>query len=183
MTATSQRLIYVGIDDTDNLESRGTGYQARSLARELEEAGLGKILSVTRHQLLVDPRIPYTSHNSSACLTVHSGADFKDVARKAADFIVKAAAAGSDPGLCVAEASSVTDSVVAFGKSAKSQVLVSRRSLPLGSGPVGEEGLSYLCLSKGGNPRSCKENPALSPDLPKVSSSGRKTPSRLRCYL
>ncbi|HHW18155.1 MAG TPA: hypothetical protein GXX30_04550 [Firmicutes bacterium] len=117
------RVIYVGIDDTDNLESRGTGRQARSLARELEEAGLGTALGVTRHQLLVDSRIPYTSHNSSACLTLLSDADVDDVVRAAAAFIRRAAAPGSDPGLCIAEAYSVRDTVVAFGQRAKSEVL------------------------------------------------------------
>ena len=59
----------IGIDDTDNLESRGTGHLARQLARLLESAISGlRIGSITRHQLLVDPRIPYTSHNSSACV-------------------------------------------------------------------------------------------------------------------
>ena len=78
---------------------------------------------MTRHQLLVDPRIPYTSHNSSACLAIVSEADVADLAQAAADFIGEAAALGSDPGLCVGEASSVREGVVAFGRSAKSEVL------------------------------------------------------------
>ena len=60
----------IGIDDTDNLESRGTGFRARQLGGRLAEAGLGKVRGITRHQLFVHPSIPYTSHNSSACLDV-----------------------------------------------------------------------------------------------------------------
>ncbi|WP_041355139.1 hypothetical protein [Nitrosococcus halophilus] len=58
---------FIGIDDTDNRESRGTGYRARTLGAQLEEKGLAILEGVTRHQLLVSPAIPYTSHNSAAC--------------------------------------------------------------------------------------------------------------------
>lgn len=54
----------VSIDDTDNLESRGTGEIASLLAKLLEEREWGKAQVITRHQLLVHPDIPYTSHNS-----------------------------------------------------------------------------------------------------------------------
>ena len=63
----------MGIDDTDNLESRGTGHRARMLGTGLQEAGLATLHSITRHQLLVHPAIRYTSHNSSACLLVEAG--------------------------------------------------------------------------------------------------------------
>ena len=66
----NEELVYIGIDDTDNLTSRGTGSRARELIELLEEKKLAKGLAVTRHQLLVDDRVPYTSHNSSACLVV-----------------------------------------------------------------------------------------------------------------
>ncbi len=60
-------MIYVGLDDTDNKTSRGTGYLARMVAASLSDRF--KVWGVTRHQLLVDPRVPYTSHNS--CNVVH----------------------------------------------------------------------------------------------------------------
>ena len=58
-------MILIGLDDTDNAVSRGTGYLARTLLGELARRGCRPI-GVTRHQLLLDARIPYTSHNSSA---------------------------------------------------------------------------------------------------------------------
>ncbi len=115
--------IYVGIDDTDNLQSRGTGHLVRTLAEELRAAGLGTPLSVTRHQLLVHPDIPYTSHNSSACVTMRSEAGPEAVAAAAGRFLRERAASGSDPGLCVAEAGKVAEAVVRFGQSAKARVL------------------------------------------------------------
>ena len=60
--------ILIGIDDTDDSESTGTGCLAQRLVGVLGEAGLGSAVGITRHQLLIDPRIPYTSHNSSACI-------------------------------------------------------------------------------------------------------------------
>ena len=60
----------IGIDDTDNLESRGTGFLSRSMGEAITVSGLGITGGITRHQLLFDPRVPYTSHNSSACLEV-----------------------------------------------------------------------------------------------------------------
>jgi tRNA(Ile2) C34 agmatinyltransferase TiaS len=60
----------IGIDDTDNLESRGTGFRARQLGERLAHDGIANVEAITRHQLLVDPRIPYTSHNSSCCLVI-----------------------------------------------------------------------------------------------------------------
>ncbi len=61
----------IGIDDTDNLSSRGTGWLARRLSDECASRGL-RPLGVTRHQFLVHPAIPYTSHNSGACIALES---------------------------------------------------------------------------------------------------------------
>ena len=60
----------IGLDDTDNLDTHGTGYLARDLARTLSDTGFTAIEGVTRHQLLVDRRIRYTFHNSSARLVL-----------------------------------------------------------------------------------------------------------------
>jgi hypothetical protein len=116
----------IGIDDTDNFESRGTGHLARQLARWLESTISGvKIGSITRHQLLVDPRIPYTSHNSSACILAEFDANCRaDVISIASHFLQNESAPGSDAGLCVAKFSAISPAVIAFGQSAKTQVLM-----------------------------------------------------------
>src|SRR5512145_2245003 len=92
----------IGIDDTDNLESRGTGFRARQLGARLSAAGLGRLRGITRHQLYVHPSIPYTSHNSSACLDVDLAddryADARDFCR---EYLATESAAGSDAGLCL----------------------------------------------------------------------------------
>jgi hypothetical protein len=94
---------YIGFDDTDILGAEvGTGKLVRRFEALLPEGC--RLWGVVRHQLLVDPRIPYTSHNSSACAVL----DFGDPALKD-DLLVRATAhiereshEGSDPGLCLA---------------------------------------------------------------------------------
>jgi len=100
---------YIGIDDTDNLESRGTGYRARQLGTMLEEAGIARLICITRHQLLVHKDIPYTSHNSSACLLMDcepgKEAELTTFCR---DFLLRESAPGSDAGLCIASKTAIT---------------------------------------------------------------------------
>jgi len=118
--------ILVCIDDTDNLESRGTGELASMLANQLEEQGWGQSSFVTRHQLLVHPDIPYTSHNSAMCFTAELDDDcLDDFIDHAARFLEQEAAPGSDPGLCVAAASKLSDGepLILFGRAAKERVL------------------------------------------------------------
>jgi hypothetical protein len=119
--------IVIGIDDTDNLDSRGTGALASLLASELEERNWGRTSFVTRHQLLVHPDIPYTSHNSAMCFTAEIPASFLDaVTSYAGEFLQRESAEGSDPGLCILAVDALSDCapVIAFGRMVK-QVVVS----------------------------------------------------------
>jgi hypothetical protein len=114
----------IGIDDTDNPDSRGTGFRARQLGQRLAEAALAATRGITRHQLLVHPDIPYTSHNSSACLDVElTGGDFTGLADFCREYLAAESAPGSDAGLCIAGFDAVGESVVEFGRSAKRVVL------------------------------------------------------------
>ena len=112
----------LGIDDTDNLESRGTGHRVRELADWLKSTQLVEPLGITRHQLLVDPRIPYTSHNSSACLAVNMER-VDDVWNAAREFLLRTGADGSDVGLCLAHWDAITEDVLTHGRRAKLEVL------------------------------------------------------------
>jgi hypothetical protein len=113
--------ILIGLDDTDNAASRGTGRLARELLKEFVGRGI-RPLGVTRHQLLLDARIPYTSHNSSACVGVAAD-DGADLAAAAFDFVASRAAEGSDPGVCVAPAGAVGREIVQFGQRATSEIV------------------------------------------------------------
>lgn len=124
----TQPMVLVGIDDTDNLTSPGTGWLAQCLIQQLASRGLGKPLGITRHQLLLDPRVPYTSHNSSACLAIGTSAvaDLAAMEKCAAGFLREHAAEGSDPGLAVVStgvAHSDRQALSAFGFTAKRQLV------------------------------------------------------------
>jgi hypothetical protein len=122
----------VGVDDTDNLDTHGTGRLARDLASTLSSAGLAEIEGITRHQLLVDPRIRYTSHNSSACLTVDAQPDrLAALIEACREFLSTQSAPGSDAGLCVAAWEQVTESIGRFGQRAKQEVLTMAAALAL----------------------------------------------------
>ncbi|AYE93875.1 hypothetical protein C0J29_02775 [Mycobacterium paragordonae] len=125
--------LLIGIDDTDDLRSPGTGRRARALLQELTAALLGTAAGATRHQLLVDDRIPYTSHNSSACLMWRSASYdpasvLNDVIELAGRFLERVCPPAADPGLVVAVPSRVDDvaALVEFGQRAKREVLCTR---------------------------------------------------------
>ena len=115
-------MVYIGIDDTDNLETRGTGFRARQLVDRLHEYNIARAIGVTRHQLLVDDRVPYTSHNSSACLAVTSETHPEDMMDFCREFLLEIAAQGSDVGLCIADETQA-GAVTSFGKTAQTSLV------------------------------------------------------------
>ncbi len=126
-------ILLLGIDDTDDDSSRGTGYQARRLGHAIQENGLGELRAVTRHQLLVDSRIDYTSRNSSACLVLETTEghipSLIDLARSE---LVAHCAPGSKVGICLAEPSAVDNAIREFGRAAKDKVLFADAARSLG---------------------------------------------------
>ncbi len=114
--------LLIGIDDTDNAESRGTGFHARQLAHTLEASGHAKVNGITRHQLFLDPAIRYTSQNSSACINMLSG-NMKEVSKICEDYLIRHSAPGSDAGLCIAAADQLPEEIMDWGIKAKCKVL------------------------------------------------------------
>jgi hypothetical protein len=115
--------LFIAIDDTDNEESIGTGRLSRMLADELSQRGIAANTSVTRHQLLVHPDIPYTSHNSSACIEAMANATIEEVATVSREFLMKNYHETANPGLCVAEKGRVPDALKQFGYRAQREVI------------------------------------------------------------
>jgi len=112
----------IGIDDTDNINTKGTGSRVRQLATEMDEKNLCKAVSITRHQLYVHKDIPYTSHNSSACLEIETE-KIDNVIEYSRDFLIQNSAEGSDAGLCVANFLHINDDIMNWGKNAKIKIL------------------------------------------------------------
>jgi len=154
----------IGIDAPDTLEPGGPGFRARQLGARLAEAGLGRVRGITRHQLFVHPSIPYTSHNSSACLDVDvDGARVDAVRDFCRDYLARESADGSDAGLCLSGFDAVADELVAFGRSAKDTIRTQAEARDLAArhgahleGVTGDQGgvigaLSAVGLRRGGH--------------------------------
>lgn len=135
--------VYIGFDDTDLLGSDvGTGKLARRFERLIPDKCT--IWGVVRQQLLVDPAIPYTSHNSSACVVI----DYPDPAlveillELAVDHIQREAIPGSDPGLCfVTEDDPALAALQVFGWQCTRQIVTqSEARQAIGSGHLSGHG-------------------------------------------
>jgi len=123
--------ILVSIDDTDTMkvegvEVRGTGELASMIKKAIEDQGWGNCEPVTRHQLLIHPDIPYTSHNSSMCFSaVIDPTCLDQLIAYASDFLARESAPDADPGLCVAVIDRISKPgwLISFGFMAKNYVL------------------------------------------------------------
>ena len=111
---------FIGLDDTDNHVSRGTGHLAREMAKALAQDF--RVHGVTRHQLLEDERVPKTAKNSCAAILFEGeNVPLEELAAFARKMMRDDFQPGSDPGLCVA--SVVPDDVIAYGLRARYEFL------------------------------------------------------------
>jgi hypothetical protein len=118
--------LLIAIDDTDSLESRGTGHLAQIMIEKIEQRRWGMCSRITRHQLFVHEDIPYTSHNSVMCFEAEVEKHrYKDLIAFGMRFLETESERGSDPGLCVVNLDNVlnTDLLTAFGQRAKTEVV------------------------------------------------------------
>ena len=124
-------IIYLGLDDTDTADSdRGTG----KLARWFEDVMPVecRLVGVVRQQLLVDDSIPYTSHNSAACLVIDAPEPpfLEIIIELAAQHVATYFLEGSDPGICaVVEGDSALNALTAFGHDCTCKVMSQKEVL------------------------------------------------------
>lgn len=135
-------MFFIGLDDTDNLESRGTGHLARQIAAVL--AADYRVLGVIRHQLLRDPRVPCTKNNSCAALLLPRNGDgdpsVPDLLARVREMMLADYQPGSDPGLCVA--AHVPPAVTRFGQRAQRELVTQAEARDLAAA----HGLALLGL-------------------------------------
>lgn len=125
-------MIYVGIDDTDTLDTPGTNQLARMLAERLADRFCCRL--IVRHQLFFDPRIPYTSHNGSASLLLEplgppQAADSSGLIDELRHGMQEAYVEGSDPGLCVAR--HVPTQIITYASRCKREVVTQEEARTL----------------------------------------------------
>lgn len=120
---------FIGLDDTDTLDSRGTGYLARQIAARLEMEHC--LLGVTRHQLLRDPRVPCTRKNSCAAILLDGEGrlEFRELLEQVRGLVLEGCQPGSDPGLCVARV--VAPVVRDFGRRVKERLVTQEEARAL----------------------------------------------------
>lgn len=114
----------IGIDDTDNTESRGTGHLARFMATALAQDF--RIHGVTRHQLLEDERVPKTAKNSCAGIIFEGDAyPLEEIAMYARKVMLDDYQPGSDPGLSVI-AEVVPPEIIAYGQQVQQEFITQK---------------------------------------------------------
>lgn len=155
-------IYFIGLDDTDNKESRGTGFKSRQLGKLIKEKNLGEVQSISRHQLFVNDKIAYTSQNSSACLVVDTE-KHEELKELCVDYLKNVAEVGSDAGLCFANENQISKDVLDWGSRAKKEVLYKTDAYNIAEkngifleGYTGEKigvigSLAAIGLRKGGN--------------------------------
>lgn len=126
--------LLICIDDTDNLESKGTGAIAQEIAELIKNRGLGECGIITRHQLLLHEDIPYTSHNSSMCFDCETDKkNYNQIVEIATEYLKAESAEGSDPGICITKINEGLNGklLLDFGLRAKKIVLTKKEAYDL----------------------------------------------------
>lgn len=124
------------IDDTDDTtKSVGTGEIASEIYRELEKQGCVMRYQITRHQLLLDPRIPYTSHNSSMCMEGEGELTAEEIWERAIFVLMRMRSPISQPGVCLYTPPAGGDPrrLIRFGEKAKEEILTIEEAQRLAS--------------------------------------------------
>jgi hypothetical protein len=123
--------VFVGMDDTDVAGAdRGTGKLARWFEQKLPDNV--KLQGVVRQQLPVLEGIPFTSHNSSACLILDcaDASQVPEIIERAAAHIAEHFMEGSDPGLCVVvPGQGRVDSLIDFGRLASTRIVTQKEAM------------------------------------------------------
>lgn len=124
----------ISIDDTDNLQSYSTGVIAEFLSEIISTKFECSCSDILRHQLLLDDRIKYTSHNSSMSFEVNSHREIlNEIIDISKDFLEKNHAKEADPGLCIVPTSKLnqTEKLIEFGFKAKNKVIQMKEAYEL----------------------------------------------------
>ena len=109
------------IDDTDELGGEiSTGLLAEEIAAFA--GSFAPVSFVTRHQLLLDSRINYTSHNSCMCMEARLTEEQKQsVLNFAIELLERKSAPSAEPGIAAAFEKDILNvqELISFGRSAK----------------------------------------------------------------
>lgn len=112
----------IGLDDTGSINSSSTSALACRLGLSLEAAGLGRLDSVTRHQLYASSQIADNPHNAAVCITFESEPEQqKEIEMNCRTFLLREYSSGSNAGYALASWVQVTVDVFNWARLVKSQ--------------------------------------------------------------
>ena len=126
--------VIIGIDDTDNPESKGTGTIAEEMCDIIREKHWGVPTFITRHQLFIHPDVPYTSHNSSMIFTAEVKEEIYDEMIEILSTHLRIESAdGSDPGICIGKIDKIEnkEELLKYAYDAKKRVLTKKMAYDL----------------------------------------------------
>lgn len=117
-------MILLGLDDTDTLDSRGTNQLAKELVEILSDHWFCD--RIVRHQLLDDPRVPYTSKNGSASIWLQPKDEPAETLEllfeRCQSFLLDQFIEGSDPGLALLSGP-CPEAIVDWGQQCKTELV------------------------------------------------------------
>lgn len=119
--------VIVSIDDTDMRGTPGTGKLLERISGRVREKDLGKPGFISRHQLLIHPDVPFTSHNSSMAVEIENVPSMDALRSLFLKEVADLSAQGSDPGvgICEIDKLSADDAgiLIEFGRDAKKKIM------------------------------------------------------------
>lgn len=117
----------IAVDDTDDLtKETSTGQIAGLIAKHLKNNHHLKVSQgITRHQLLLQEGIPYTSHNSAMCIDVRGDIPMEVLIEESIHIVKENMAKTSCPGICIlcADRLSSPDELVHFGIATQQELI------------------------------------------------------------
>ncbi len=111
--------IYLGIDDTDMPGTPGTNHLVRQFALTYTDTNIDLVL---RHQLLLDPQIPFTSGNGCAsAILCDTSVPVTVLSNRMREWLSRLCPRGSDPAFAIAV--HIPPEVVAFAQRCQTTVV------------------------------------------------------------
>lgn len=99
---TGTRRLLLGLDDTDGLDSPGTGALALEIADRLAAQPWAMVGVVSAHQLYTHHDVPYTTYNRAMAFPMRVAAGYETEVQALATACLKAfVGPGANPGLCL----------------------------------------------------------------------------------
>jgi len=125
-SAAGHSRLLLGIDDTDGLDSPGTGALALEIADRLAAKPWATVGVVSAHQLYSHHEVPYTSYNRAMAFPVRAATGYEhDVIALAAQCLETFVGPGANPGLCLVPLERLSNeaTLLDYAWCAKEQVL------------------------------------------------------------